>query len=184
TARLWPADGAGAPLVLAGHATGLTSARFSPDGARVITASHDGTARIWPADSAGAPVAPIVLAGHTAAVTSARFSPDGARVLTASLDGTARLWPADGVGEPLVLAEHAEGLHEAGFSPDGMRVITASEDGTARLWLIGVPAIERALRSAYDACLPPDVRQRYLGESAEAETGNQADVNTTTPAPE
>ena len=57
------------------------SAAFSPDGTRVVTASHDGTARIWDAAS-GKELA--LLRGHTNEVASAAFSPDGARVVTAS----------------------------------------------------------------------------------------------------
>jgi hypothetical protein len=34
---------------LTGHAGTVNSAAFSPDGARVVTASADGTARVWDA---------------------------------------------------------------------------------------------------------------------------------------
>ena len=70
----------------------VVSAAFSPDGARVVTASDDGTARIWDAAS-GKELAP--LGGHTSEVASAAFSPDGARVVTASQDGTARIYACE-----------------------------------------------------------------------------------------
>jgi len=65
------------------------AAAFSPDGARVVTASSDETARLWDAGT-GAEIA--VLGGHVNGVRSAAFSPDGARVVTASMDQRARLW--------------------------------------------------------------------------------------------
>ena len=104
---------------------------FSPDGARVLTASEDNTARLWDAAS-GQELR--VLRGHEDAVRSAVFSPDGARVLTASGDNTARLWDAASGQELRVLRGHEDGVNSAVFSPDGARVLTASEDNTARLW--------------------------------------------------
>lgn len=62
---------------------------FSPDGARVVTTSTDGSARVWPADGAGEP---IVLRGHVDQLHSAAFSPDGEQVVTNSADGTVRRW--------------------------------------------------------------------------------------------
>lgn len=73
-----------------GEATGqFTSAAFSPDGTRIVTAPKDKTARIWDA-STGAEIAKLSM--HGDGVTSAAFSPDGTRIVAASLDNTARIW--------------------------------------------------------------------------------------------
>jgi WD40 repeat protein len=74
----------------------VTSAAFSPDGARIVTASNDRTARLWDANT-GAEIA--ALRGHEDRVTGAAFSPDGARIVTASNDQTARLWETDSARE-------------------------------------------------------------------------------------
>ena len=73
-------------VLLSGHTELVSSAVFSPDGQRILTASYDNTARLW--DGQGQPLA--TLSGHTDQVNSAVFSPDGQRILTASVDGTAR----------------------------------------------------------------------------------------------
>ena len=80
----------------------VSSAAFSPDGKRIVTASADKTARLWDAET-GKPIGEP-LTGHKDAVLSAAFSPDGKRIVTASDDKTARLWDAETgkpIGEPL-----------------------------------------------------------------------------------
>ena len=77
--------------VLSGHEDIVTTAAYSPDGTRIVTASRDKTARIWDSGT-GAPLG--VLSGHSGIVESAAYSPDGTRIVTASADKTARIWDA------------------------------------------------------------------------------------------
>ena len=70
---------------------GVTSAQFSPDGQRVVTASairRRGCGTRQRAKRLGEPMQ------HESCVNSAQFSPDGQRVVTASDDKTARVWDA------------------------------------------------------------------------------------------
>jgi dipeptidyl aminopeptidase/acylaminoacyl peptidase len=85
--------------VLRGHENRVFSAAFSPDGARIVTASWDNTARIW--DATVKEIA--VLRGHERFAngspiaydkSTAAFSPDGRRIVTALADNTARIWDA------------------------------------------------------------------------------------------
>ena len=62
---------------------------YSPDGARVVTASKDATARVWDAASH---TLVSTLRGHRSAINTIAFSPDGARLVTASDDATATVW--------------------------------------------------------------------------------------------
>jgi WD40 repeat protein len=94
---------------LKGHTRTVTSAAFSPDGKRVVTASGDDTARLWDAES-GKEIA--VLKGHTGPVSSAAFRPDGKRVVTASFDN-ARLWDAESGKEIAVLKGHTRSRHQS-----------------------------------------------------------------------
>jgi WD40 repeat protein len=104
---------------------------FSPDGRRVVTASHDRTARLWDVNT-GREI--TVFRGHWSFVGSARFSADGKRLVTASHDRTARVWDADTGHEIVVLAGHTGSVYSAGFSPDGKKVVTESTDKTVSLW--------------------------------------------------
>jgi WD40 repeat protein len=49
TARVWDAKTGEEITVLSGHALGVFSARFSPNGKRILTGSADTTARLWDA---------------------------------------------------------------------------------------------------------------------------------------
>jgi glutaminyl-peptide cyclotransferase len=129
-AQSWPAPDE--PLLLRGHAEGVSAAVFSPDGRTILTGGDDETWRLW--DKDGRQLAHFYAApdGY-APVSSVAFSPDGQTILTASGDRVARLWDRDG-RQLAVLGGHEDTVTTAVFSPDGQTILTASFDGTARLW--------------------------------------------------
>jgi WD40 repeat protein len=108
----------------------VNGAAFSPDGSRIVTASHGNTARVWDVKS-GAVL--LVLQGHGDDVYRAAFSPDGSRIVTASADHTARVWDAKS-GEALLTLHYGDVVYRAAFSPDGTRIVTTSQDKIARVW--------------------------------------------------
>jgi WD40 repeat protein/serine/threonine protein kinase/DNA-binding XRE family transcriptional regulator len=113
-----------------GHADGVETTDFSPDGRYVVTASDDHTTRLWDAQT-GQEVRRLL--GHTARVNAAIFSPDGRYVLTGSHDNTARLWNAETGVEVRQFTGHTGGVFGITFTPDGEQIIT-SDDTMARLW--------------------------------------------------
>ena len=113
---------------------GFTSAQFSPDGKRIVTAGTH-TARVWDVQSSQPLTEPLK---HADTVMSAQFSPDGKRIVTASYDKTARVWDAKS-GQPLTAPlKHDGGVNSAQFSPDGKRIVTVSVDeggqSAVRVW--------------------------------------------------
>jgi len=127
TARLWDAQ-SGQPLTEPiGHGGQVWSAKFSPDGMRIVTASDDGTARIWAAQTGHVLAEPLKSGGpaHTA-----EFSPDGSRIVTASGDKTVRIWEALG---PQALAEPLKDFGQIlAVSPDATRFATTLDDDAKR----------------------------------------------------
>lgn len=79
----------GALFSLEGHQGWVVSARFSPDGTRIATASFDKTANLWDAQT-GELLS--CLRGHEDALIDAWFSRDGEVLATVSMDKTAKLW--------------------------------------------------------------------------------------------
>jgi WD40 repeat protein len=133
-ARVWNAATGKRELKLKGHSGEVFSACFSPDGARIVSASYDNTVRVC---NAATGECELTLKGHSSLVKSACFSPDGARIVSASSDRTVRVWnAATGVtGEcELTLKEHSDRVWSACFSPDGARIVSASSDNTVRVW--------------------------------------------------
>ena len=169
--------------ILTGHTSGVSSASFSPDGKRIVSASDDKTIRIWDAET-GRQIGKS-LEGHTDEVSSASFSPDGKRIVSASHDNTIRIWDAETVqqiGKPL--EGHAFWVNSALFSPDGKRIVSASWDNTIRIWdaetgqQIGKP-LEGHTDWVYYASFSPDGK-RIVSASRDntiriwdAETGQQ-----------
>ena len=121
-------------VIMPGHTGPVSSAAWSPDGARIVTASADSTARVWDAKT-GAQLALLQMEPSLLTNTgSAAWSPDGARIVTASEDSTARVWDAKSGAQLALLEGHTSGVLSAAWSPDGTRIVTASEDSTARVW--------------------------------------------------
>lgn len=117
--------------VLVGHGGSVTSATFSPDGRRVVTASRDHSARVWDSES-GQPL--VEIRGHRDRVNSAMFGPDGQHIVTASRDRTARVWNAENGQLVAKLEGHGGGVNSVAYSPDGRRIVSASNDHTALVW--------------------------------------------------
>ncbi|WP_187144413.1 TIR domain-containing protein [Microvirga massiliensis] len=106
----------------------VISAKFSPDGRRVLAASLGSGARLWDANTGRE----LFSLGHTSATPTAHFSPDGQKVLTDSRDGGTRLWDA-ATGAELAALPQLEGEYFRAFSPDGRRLLTGIENGPARV---------------------------------------------------
>jgi hypothetical protein len=143
------------------HSASVRSAAYSPDGARIVTASDDQTARVWDAAS-GTEL--LSLRGHSDRVLSAAYSPDEARIVTASDDRTARVWDAASGEELLSLRGHTNRVNSAAYSPDGARIVTASVDRTARVWPSTVEALLAMVASLIQRdppLLTPEERRRF-----------------------
>jgi WD40 repeat protein/serine/threonine protein kinase len=118
-------------IVLSGHRERLYSARYSPDGTHIVTASTDKSARVWDASTG---VLLVSMTGHSDRLFDAAYSPDGATIVTASADKTARIWDAQTGALSGSLQGHTGRVTSARFSPDGKRILTASWDKSARIW--------------------------------------------------
>jgi WD40 repeat protein len=131
---------------------GVRSAKFSPDGRRIVTASEDGTLRVCEGET-GEVIA--VLRGHTGAVSSAVFSPDGHRIVTGSRDGTVKVWDAEN-GRALLSLETRGSNLSVLPSPDSRNILTTLNDGSSQLWEAASGRLIFSIKDAFGAAFSPD----------------------------
>jgi WD40 repeat protein len=123
------------------HAGTVRSARFSPDGMWIVTASDDETAQVWNVKHGYGKGEPM---RHEGPVKFAAFSADGARILTVE-NRTIRVWDAKN-GKPLTDPLYTPAIiRTASFSPDGRRIMFVSEDNVARVWDVAVDFLDLPL---------------------------------------
>jgi WD40 repeat protein len=126
-ARIWDVA-TGEEAALSAPTDKVSSARFSADGAKIVTASSDFTVRVVARHQK-----PHVLRGHTNRVSGVIFSPDASWIASASEDGTARLWDERPGNERVMLEGLTHGIPHAAFSVDGRHVVTTAIDDV-RVW--------------------------------------------------
>ncbi|HEY3861368.1 MAG TPA: protein kinase [Verrucomicrobiae bacterium] len=101
----------------------IRSARFSPDGKRIVTGSSDGVSQVWDAETgepAGNPWQ------HLTEIISAQFTPDGKSIVTATVGGAISMCDAL-TGKSLPgLPGQKERPNVVQFSADGKRIVTAA----------------------------------------------------------
>jgi WD40 repeat protein/basic membrane lipoprotein Med (substrate-binding protein (PBP1-ABC) superfamily)/transcriptional regulator with XRE-family HTH domain len=125
---------------LRGHANRILAVAYSPDGARVATASDDGTARIWDVSTTldtgttnGKEL--LILPTQTSRGRHGiAYSPEGKRLASASGFGNVKIWDTETGQELLLLQGHTDWISSVAFSPDGTRLVSGSEDRTAIVW--------------------------------------------------
>ncbi len=113
-----------------GHAAGVLSVAFHPNGLMLASGSADHTVRLW--DMATGTLWKT-LAGHREAVHSVAFSPDGWILASGGADRVIRLWDVDAETLCHPLKNHQGNVYSVAFSPNGRTLASGGTDG-ARLW--------------------------------------------------
>lgn len=120
---------------LGGHESSISDVAFSPDGAKIATASFDNTVRVWDARRGELLFAPF--AQHDGRVLSVTFSPDGRILATGGADRRILLYDiisGKQIGEPLI--GHDNWVRVLRFDPTGAVLYSGGTGGTLIQWEI------------------------------------------------
>jgi serine/threonine protein kinase/tetratricopeptide (TPR) repeat protein len=130
--RIWDVATRKEQRRLRGHTSLVSTAVFSPDGKRVLSAGFDGAARLWDVETAR-----VIhrIPCNPDGVWQVAISPDGTQALAAGgTDHTMYLWDLK-TGRVLHRFKGHDGLvRSVAFSPDGTRALSGSWDCTVCLW--------------------------------------------------
>jgi WD40 repeat protein len=140
-AILWDVRPGQALNIVLQHRALVPSAKFSPDGRRVVTAAGGNLgprrninmwneAAVW--DTATGNL--VTRIESSDGMQYAEFSPDGRTIVTASWNRHAGVWNANTGARLMEPLRHSDPVRSARFSSDGRKIVTASKDKTARIW--------------------------------------------------
>jgi WD40 repeat protein len=87
-----PADRPEPQFTLLGHPKQVNAVTLTPDGRRILTASHDGTIKVWNTDTGEATKA---FDWQIGSVTAVAFAPDGLTCAAAGIGGKIVVWDVD-----------------------------------------------------------------------------------------
>ena len=157
-------------LTLQGHADDITSAIFSADGLRIVTAGWDRTIKLWSAspDTADLSVGESQqLVGHRSRVNTVAALPDGKRMISGGEDGMIRVHD---------IASGREVRHWVGsdfkifrlvVTPDGARVVVVGENTDVRVYEIEsgrmLCRFNRQTGAIFALAVTPDGRHALTG---------------------
>ncbi len=132
---------------LTGHRNPVTDLAFTPDEARLVTASDkqflseknailsmEAAARVW--DLRDPQSAPRILRGHEGSIECLVLSHDGRWLLTGSSDQTVKVWDL-AVGDDAAkwtLHGHTKGVSGVAISTDGRWAASGGFDGVVSVW--------------------------------------------------
>ncbi|KDN37456.1 WD40 repeat-like protein [Tilletiaria anomala UBC 951] len=116
---------------LHGHARGITSLAFSPDGGRLASSGADTLIKVW---SIRTGAVMHSLEGHTKGVNEVAWSKDGDYIGSVSDDRTLKIWNSHTGKLVKSLKGHTSYVLCLAFNPQGTLIATGGFDESLKFW--------------------------------------------------
>ncbi len=119
------------------HGDGVSSMRFSPDGALIATGGEDNVVHLWRAAD-GSPATGELR--HRRVVSALAFRADGRVLASGAADGAVNIWETVR-GDALMPPMHFNGsVSSLVFSRNGRRLYVSTGGASAAVWVIDLPS--------------------------------------------
>lgn len=118
-----------------GHTAPVNQVAFTPDSARLVSASRDNTVKLWDV-ATGEELR--TFSGHSNWVCCVAVSPNGQVLASGDISGEIKLWDINSGQEGTHLTDRVgdahKGVDSLAFSPDGRRLAAGYDDHGVRIW--------------------------------------------------
>jgi eukaryotic-like serine/threonine-protein kinase len=168
--KVWEYHSGQRVLTLRGHTDDITSAVFSTDGHRIVTAGWDRTIKLWSAWPESADLwagETRQLIGHRWRATTVAILPDGKRAISGGEDGTIRIHDIASGRELRHWVGSDFKVFRLAVSPDGAKVVVAGENSDVRLYEIesgrALGRFNRQDGAIFALAVTPDGRHALTG---------------------
>ncbi|GCE24230.1 hypothetical protein KDK_80300 [Dictyobacter kobayashii] len=111
------------------HEDMVVDIAWSPDGARLATASFDKTIQLWHSQTG----TQAGTCSHAARVSALAWSPDGTYIASSDINGSVYIWQAHTL-QLLTTYEGPGCMEDLCWSPDGQFIATGHLDGSLCIW--------------------------------------------------
>lgn len=119
----------------------INSVKWTPEGRRLLVASHSGEFTIWNGMTFNFET---IMQAHDSAVLALKYSHNDEWLLSGDEEGTIKYWQPN-FNNVNIIKGHNDAIRDIAFSPNDSKFLTASDDSTLKIWNFNNGKEERTL---------------------------------------
>lgn len=119
----------------------INTVKWTPEGRRLVVASHSGEFTIWNGMTFNFET---IMQAHDTAVLSLKYSHNDEWLLSGDQEGSIKYWQPN-FNNVNIIQGHNDAIRDIAFSPNDSKFLTASDDSTMKIWNFNNGKEERTL---------------------------------------